>query len=213
MEQSNLDATDLLLFARVAEAGNFSRAAERLGLPKSTLSRRISDLENRLGERLLLRTTRKLTLTDFGQHILEHAQQISAEVEAASLLAQSRQAEPSGTLRVSMPGDLANLLLAPMLAQFVSQYPRIDLQVDLTPRRVDLINENIDLALRAGTLPDDATLVARRVWLYSPGLYASPAYLNENGTPDKPEDLARHRTLRVLTRQGDGAPLATQARQ
>lgn len=206
MEQSNLDATDLLLFARVAEAGNFSRAAERLGLPKSTLSRRISDLENRLGERLLLRTTRKLTLTDFGQHILEHAQQISAEVEAASLLAQSRQAVPSGTLRVSMPGDLANLLLAPMLAQFVSQYPRIDLQVDLTPRRVDLINENIDLALRAGALPDDATLVARRVWLYSPGLYAAPTYLNENGTPDKPEDLARHRTLRVLTRQGDGAP-------
>ncbi len=205
MEQSNLDATDLLLFARIVEAGSISRAAEKLRLPKSTLSRRLGELEEGLGERLLLRTTRKLSLTEFGLHILEHAQQISAEVEAASLLAQSRQAEPSGVLRVSMPGDLANLLLAPMLARFISQYPKIDLQVDLTPRRVDLVGENYDLVLRIGELPDDATLVARRVWLYSPGLYASPAYLAQAGIPETPEDLARHQTLRLLTRQGSAA--------
>ncbi|MDR3414010.1 MAG: LysR family transcriptional regulator [Formivibrio sp.] len=203
MEQSKLDATDLLLFARVAEAGSFSRAAERLKLPKSTLSRRITELENRLGERLLLRTTRKLSLTEFGMHILEHAQQISVEVEAASLLAQSRQVEPSGTLRVSMPGDLANLMLAPMLAHFVGRYPRIDLQIDLTPHRVDLVADNFDLAVRIGELQDDATLVARRVWFYSPGLYASPGYLAKAGTPQTPEDLAGHQTLRVLTRQGN----------
>ncbi len=205
MEQSNLDATDLLLFARIAETGSISRAAERLGLPKSTLSRRLTELENRLGERLLLRTTRKLSLTEFGLHILEHAQQISAEVEAATLLAQSRQAEPSGVLRVSMPGDLANQLLAPMLARFISLYPKIDLQIDLTPRRVDLVGENFDLALRIGELPDDATLVARRIWLYSPGLYASPTYLAQAGKLQTPDDLAQHNTLRVLTRQGGGA--------
>ena len=205
MEQSNLDATDLLLFAKVAEAGSFSRAAERLHLPKSTLSRRITELENRLGERLLQRTTRKLSLSEFGLHILEHAQQISAEVEAATSLAQSRQAEPSGVLRVSMPGDLANLLLAPMLAQFVGQYPRIDLHIDLTPRRVDLIGENFDLALRTGELQDDATLVARRVWLYSPSLSAAPGYLAKAGMPQTPEDLVHHRTLRVLARQGRAA--------
>lgn len=205
MEQSKLDATDLLLFARVVEAASFSRASERLGLPKSTLSRRITELENRLGERLLQRTTRKLSLTEFGAHILEHAQQISAEVEAATLLAQSRQVEPSGTLRVSMPGDLANLMLAPMLARFVALYPRVDLQIDLTPRRVDLVAENFDLAVRAGVLQDDATLVARRVWFYSPGLYASPAYLARAGTPQTPEELAGHHTLRVLMRQGNAA--------
>src|SRR3712207_4828447 len=98
----HIDPNDLLLYTRVVDASGFSRAAERLGLPKSTISRRITLLEAQLGERLLLRTTRKLTVTDFGQSVLEHARQIAAETEAAASLAQHRQAEPSGRLRISM---------------------------------------------------------------------------------------------------------------
>lgn len=196
MEQ--LDANDLLFFAAIVEAGSFSRAAERLRQPTSTLSRRLSALENRLGERLLIRTTRKLNVSDFGLSILEHARQIADEVDAINALAQSRQARPSGKLRISMPGDLANQLLAPMLAQFIRQYPDVELQIDLSPRRVDLVVEGYDLAIRVGTLADDATLVARRIWFYSPILFAAPSYLARAGTPQIPADLAQHVRLCVL---------------
>lgn len=202
----NIEPNDLLLFARVVEAHSFSRAAEQLGLPKSTVSRRVAGLEAQLGERLLLRTTRKLTLTDFGHTVLEHAQQIVAEVDAASSLAQHRQAQPSGRLRVTMPADLAGLMLAPMLADFVGQYPAISLELDLTPRRVDLIGENMDLAIRMGDLPDDASLAARRLAVFTSGLYASPGYLARHGHPPEPEALMEHDALHLLSRNGDPAP-------
>ena len=113
MEQSSdaIDPNDLLIFARVAELGSFSRAADRLGCPKSTVSRRVAGLETQLGERLLQRTTRRQQLTDFGQQLLEHARQVALEVEAVALLREQRQAAPSGRLRVSMPSDFANLFL------------------------------------------------------------------------------------------------------
>ena len=111
----DLEPNDLLLFARVVDEGSFSRAAERLNLPKSTVSRRVAALEVQLGERLLLRTTRKLTVTDFGRAVLEHAHHVVEDVTAAASLAHNRQIEPSGRLRVSMPGDMANLMLAPLL--------------------------------------------------------------------------------------------------
>ena len=120
-----LEPNDLLLFARVVEEGSFSRAAERMDIPKSTLSRRLSLLESQLGERLLLRTTRKLTLTDFGRAVLAHAQQVTAEVEAAVYLSQHRQVQPSGRLRISMPGDFANEAIIEMLAAFIRRYPRL----------------------------------------------------------------------------------------
>ena len=107
-----LEPNDLLLFAKVVEEGSFSRAASRLGLPKSTVSRRVSALESHLGERLLLRTTRRLTVTEFGQEVLTHARHVADDVDAAESLAQSRQSEPTGRLRVTMPNDLANLVLA-----------------------------------------------------------------------------------------------------
>jgi DNA-binding transcriptional LysR family regulator len=189
MPTTRLEPNDLLLFARVVDEGSFSRAGERLGLPKSTVSRRIAGLEAHLGERLLLRTTRQLTVTDFGQAVLEHAQQVTAEVEAAASLAQHRQARPSGRLRVSMPGDLASGVLGPWLADFIAQHPAISLDLDLSPRRVDLIGENFDLALRMGDLPDEASLAARRIADFSCGLYASPRYLARRGTPSEPEAL------------------------
>jgi DNA-binding transcriptional LysR family regulator len=147
---AGIEANDLLIFARVADLGSFSRAAERLGLPKSTVSRRIAWLESHLGERLLLRTTRRQSLTEFGALLLEHARQVVAEVDAVTALREHRQAVPSGRLRVSMPSDFATLLLADMLAAFVAQHPRITLELDLSPRRVDLLGEGYDIAVRMG---------------------------------------------------------------
>lgn len=194
---------DLLIFARVAEAGSFSRAAERIGLPKSTVSRRISLLEERLGERLMLRTTRRLTLTEFGNQLLEHARQVAAEVDAVKALSEYRQARPSGRLRVSMPSDFSTLLLTDMLAAFIALHPAVSLELDLSPRRVDLLGESFDLALRMGDLPDDALLAARRIAVFPGGLYAAPAYLAERGEPASPEDLLQHEGLLLLGRNGE----------
>ena len=201
MEQ--FDPNDLLIFARVAEDGSFTAAADRLDLPKSTVSRRISQLEERLGERLMVRTTRRLTLTDFGEALLEHARQMVSEIDAVKALAESRQARPSGRLRVSMPSDFANLLLTDALAAFSAMHPAVSLEVDLSPRRVDLLGESFDVAIRMGELPDDALLAARRLAVFPSGLYASPGYLAEHGDPDRPEALNSHRALRLLTRTGE----------
>jgi DNA-binding transcriptional LysR family regulator len=202
----NVAPNDLLLFARVVDEGSFSRAAERLGVPKSTVSRRLAALEAQLGERLLLRTTRKLTITDFGLAVLEHAHHVVEDVAAAASLAQNRQQKPSGRLRVTMPGDMANLVLAPLLAEFVLNYPAITLQVDLSARFVDLIGENFDVAIRMGELRDDASLAARRIAAFTGSLYAAPAYLARRGTPSEPEALMEHDTLRILSRAGDAIP-------
>ena len=208
MEQSSdaIDPNDLLIFAHVAELGSFSRAADRLGLPKSTVSRHIAGLETQLGERLLQRTTRRQQLTEFGQQLLEHARQVALEVEAVALLREQRQAAPSGRLRVSMPSDFANLFLGDMLAAFVALHPAITLELDLSPRRVDLLAEGIDVAVRIGSLPDDAWLAARRLTVFSNGLYAAPDYLAERGEPAHPDELLRHQAVRLLGGQGEPLP-------
>ncbi|HWU34117.1 MAG TPA: LysR family transcriptional regulator [Methylovorus sp.] len=200
-----LEANDLLMFARVVDEGSFSRAAERLHIPKSTLSRRMAALEAQLGERLLLRTTRKLTVTDFGNAVLAHAHQVTAEVEATLALTQHRQVEPSGRLRLSMPGDFGLDILQPLLAEFAMRYPAISLEMDISPRRVDLIGENFDVAIRMGDLPDDTSLAARRIATFGTGLYAAPAYLQKRGTPHEPEALMEHDALHLLTRRGEPA--------
>src|SRR4051794_15221701 len=137
----DIEPNDMLLFARIVEAGSFSMAAQRLDLPKSTVSRRIALLEASLGERLLQRTTRRLMLTEFGESLLEHARKVAEEVESAGALAQHRQAEPSGKLRISMPGDFANLGMTDLIARFIARYPAVSLELDLSPRRVDLVAE------------------------------------------------------------------------
>jgi DNA-binding transcriptional LysR family regulator len=202
----NLEPNDLLLFARVVDEGSFSRAAERLSVPKSTVSRRVAALEAQLGERLLLRTTRKLTVTDFGVAVLEHARHVVEDVTAAASLAHHRQIEPSGRLRVTMPGDMANLMLAPLLTEFVLKYPAITLEVDLSARFVDLIGENFDVAIRMGELRDDTSLAARHVAAFTGSLYAAPAYIARHGTPSEPEALMEHDALRLLSRAGDAMP-------
>lgn len=205
MEQLSkyLDPNDLVIFARVAELGSFSRAAERLAMPKSTVSRRVSELEQRVGERLLLRTTRRQTLTEFGQQLLEHARQVVAEVEAVHALSEHRQSAPGGRLRVSMPSDFANLLLVDALAAFVQLHPGIQLELDLSPRRVDLLGEGFDLALRVGDLASDGLLAARRLSELPTGLYASPRYLADYGNPRSPDELMQHRAVRLQAASGE----------
>ncbi len=202
----SLEADDLLLFARVMEAGSFSRAAERLHLPKSTVSRRMAALEERLGEKLLQRSTRRLALTEFGQGVLEHARVVASEVDGALALALHRQQRPRGRLKVSMPGDFAQQALPDMLARFVRDNPEVQLELDLSPRRVDLIAEGFDLAIRMGTLPEDSQLAARRLALIGTGLYASPGYLARHGEPQLPEALSSMHGLMILSRHGDAQP-------
>ncbi|MYM34384.1 LysR family transcriptional regulator [Duganella sp. FT50W] len=196
----DIDPGDLLLFARIVECGSFSLAAERVRLPKSTVSRRITLLEAKLGERLLQRTTRKLVLTEFGASLLDHAQKVADETEAAGALVQHRQVAPAGLLRVSMPADFVNGAVSAAMASFMDRYPAISLELDLSPRRVDLVAEGFDLAIRMGNLPDDATLAARRITLTSLGLYASPLYTNLRGLPEHPDDLFRHDLLSLPPR-------------
>lgn len=203
----SLDANDLILFAQVMDAGSFSRAAERCGLPKSTLSRRITQLETKLGERLLTRSTRRLAITEFGEQILDHAKRLLEETEAASAIALHRQGTPRGVLRVSLPPDFVELDLTPLLLQYASSYPEVRLELDLSPRRVDLLAERFDLAVRAASrLPDDGTLVARKLCELQNGLYASPAYLARYGTPATPADLLNHVSLGLIGGTGETLP-------
>lgn len=202
----SLDANDLILFAHIMDAGSFSKAAERTGLPKSTLSRRITALESKLGERLLTRSTRRLAITEFGERILDHARRLLEETEAASAMALHRQGTPRGVLRVSMPPDFRELDLTPLLLQYAASYPEVRLELDLSPRRVDLLAERFDLAVRAASrLPDDGTLVARKLCEMPNGLYASPAYLRRYGMPASPPELIDHVGLRLIG--GNGEPL------
>ena len=133
MEQ--LNPQDLLIYARVAEAGSFSQAALRLGLPKSTVSRRVALLEEQLGERLMVRSTRRSTFTEFGLQLLEHARQVAAEVDAVAALREHRQVQPTGRLRVSMPHEMASLLLDDMLAAFISMHPAVSRAGPVAPAR------------------------------------------------------------------------------
>lgn len=182
---------DMLVFAAVARAGSLTRAGQALGLPKSTVSRRLAALEERLGTRLLLRSTRKLSLTGAGEAFLERCQRLADDVEDALALASELAGEPRGTLRVTMVPDVGALLLVDAIARFAARYPRIALELEESARAVDLTTEPFDLAIRAGVLPD-SSLVARPLAQLESGLFASPAYLARNPPPESPAELARH---------------------
>ncbi|CVI63468.1 Transcriptional regulator, LysR family [Agrobacterium deltaense NCPPB 1641] len=205
------DPNDLMMFAAVVQQGSFKKAGERLGVPHSTISRRVIALENRLGEKLLHRTTRTITLTDFGGTVLGHAQQIAAEVEATVALVDSRTLEPSGHLRISIPTDFTSDMLASLMTRFLASYPRVLVDVDVSRRRVDLIAENFDVAVRIGDLHDDAALATRRVGTIDMGLYASPEYLDSLGVPESPAALMSHTVLHLNQRLGEPMRLRLQS--
>jgi len=182
---------DMLVFAAVARAGSLTRAGQALGLPKSTVSRRLAALEERLGTRLLLRSTRKLALTEAGEAFLERCQRLADDVDDALALASELSGEPRGTLRVSMVPDIGAMLLQETVARFSARHPRITLELEESGRYVDLTTEPYDLAIRAGALAD-SSLVARPLVQIVSGVFASPAYIAQHPPPETPADLARH---------------------
>lgn len=189
---------DMALFVEVVKARSFRRAAEAIGMPNSTLSRRISVLEKAIGLRLLHRTTRKIELTEAGQLYFERSKRIVDEARLAHEQLGEMLAQPSGVLRVSLPVDFATTFLAPQMAEFARRYPGISFEFDLTPRRVDLVAEPFDVAIRMGEQPD-SNLIARQLARLPRYLYASPRYLERSGEPSQPADLARHECLCMRT--------------
>ncbi|WP_437905452.1 LysR family transcriptional regulator [Sorangium sp. So ce327] len=180
---------EIVLFTRVVQGGSFTAAATAVGMPKSTVSRKISDLESRVGARLLQRTTRTLSLTDVGRVYYEHCVRIVAALEEAELAVSQLQSTPRGLMRVTAP--LAFSVLGPIFAEYLRLFP--DVQVDLvcTDRKVDVVEERFDLALRAGTTPD-TSLVARRLGAVRRRLVAAPEVKKALGEPNDIAELADH---------------------
>lgn len=190
------DLNDLFYFAKVVEAGGFAAAGRALGIPKSRLSRRIAELENRLGARLLQRTTRKLVLTDLGERYLRHCQAMLLEAEQAEEAVVSLTSEPRGRLRVSTPGGIA--LLPELVVSFLAAYPKVQLEVLQTNRRVDLLNEGVDVALRVRSAEDeDPALISRRLQPAQAYMVAAPELL-QGVSIDTPADLAKLPALGAL---------------
>ncbi|SDZ20585.1 DNA-binding transcriptional regulator, LysR family [Lysobacter sp. yr284] len=185
---------DMALFVEVVKAKGFRSAAEAMGMPNSTLSRRISGLEKEIGLRLLHRTTRKIELTEAGQVYFERCKRIVDEARLAHEQLGEMLAQPSGLLRVSSPVDFAVTYLAPLITEFAGLYPGITFDFDLTPRRVDMVSEPFDVAIRMGE-SENSQLIARALASLKPNLYASPGYLERSGEPYKPADLERHQCL------------------
>ena len=189
---------DMALFVEVVKARGFRHAAEAVGMPNSTVSRRISGLEKAIGLRLLHRTTRKIELTEAGQIYFERCKRIVDEARLAHEQLGELLAQPSGILRASLPVDFANIYLAPLIAEFARRYPGISFDFDLTPRLVDLVSEPFDVAIRMGK-PPDSNLIARQLANLPCYLYASSRYLEQSGEPGHPTDLSHHECLGFRT--------------
>ena len=194
MERSSVDLLDVLAFVRVAETGAFSRAAERMGMAKSILSRRVARLEKQLGARLLTRSAQGASPTDVGQAYFERAANILAELEAAQEVVAEAVTQIAGPIRMSAPLSFGVQYLAPAIAEFAAANPRVELDIALDDRVIDLIGGGFDLAMRIGSLPD-SSLIARRIAPVRRLPVASPAYLDARGRPEHPRDLSGHDIL------------------
>jgi len=187
-----LDRIDLFrIFARVVECASFTRAADTLGMPRSSVSAAVASLEARVGARLLHRTTRKISPTQDGAAFYERCLRVIADVEETEDLFRPRGAKPSGRLRVDVPGRIGRLVVAPALPAFLDEYPDIDVALGVTDRAVDLVEERVDCVLRVGPLSDSG-LIARPIGRLALVNVASPAYLARHGVPASPLDLPRH---------------------
>jgi DNA-binding transcriptional LysR family regulator len=188
------DLNDMAVFASVVQTGSFTAAGKALSLPKSNVSRRIARLEDTLNARLLERTTRKLRLTEIGQSLYHHAQRIVEEAESANSLVDSMTSSPRGILRVSASVFTGQHLLAPILPEFLKLFPEIHLHLELSNRRIDLIEEGIDVAIRIGSMKD-STMISRYLGNIRIYLYCSSDYISILGKPTRPENLIDHRLL------------------
>lgn len=195
------DINQILIFVRVTQARSFSEAARRLGMPKSTVSRKVSQLEERLGARLIHRSTRSFALTDAGRVLYERAAPAIGELAEAQLEVDDLRAEPSGVLRVSTP--VAMGAMGPIVAEYMERHPSVQIDMVCTDRQVDLIEERFDLAIRAGVLPD-SSMIVRKLGAARAILVASADYGERHGTPATPRELRDHACVHL----GVGTALA-----
>lgn len=190
----------IVAFVRVVETGSFTAAASALGLSKSQISRSVKGLEDRLGVRLLHRTTRAVTATEAGMDYFARCSRILAELEEAEQAVLHLQAAPRGTLRVSLPHSFGVRYLSPLLSEFLTRYPEMRIEASFSERRVDLVDEGYDLAVRIGSL-DDSSLIARRLGKTGRFVVGSPAYLAARGEPKSARDLRDHDCLHFSYQQ------------
>lgn len=202
------DLNDMFYFAEVVERGGFSAAARHLGLPKSKLSRRVALLEERLGVRLLQRTTRKLSVTEVGEQFLKHCVAMRDEVDAATAVVEQVHIEPRGTLRIACPVTLAQSTLGPIMPAFLARYPQVKVDMRVNNRAVDLVEEGIDVALRVRpTLDDSGSLVVKKLGMSQTFLLASPEQLQRQGSPASVHDLLRLDTVSMSAVDGKASLL------
>jgi DNA-binding transcriptional LysR family regulator len=185
-------------FVAVVEAGSFSEAGRRMDQPKSAVSRRVGELEQHLGVRLLQRTTRVVRPTDAGLDYYRRCVKILADLEEANQLVRQDQATPSGKLRVQLPIEFGMHVLGRFLIEFVRLHPEVSVELELSNRQADMIEEQLDLAIRIGAMPD-STLISRKVLSIHRGFFASPLYLERRGEPRSTDELEHHDCLRFLT--------------
>ena len=186
--------SDIAVFVQVVDAGSFTAAAEKLGLSKSVVSKYVTRLEDRLGARLLNRTTRRLSLTEVGRVFYERSQQGLREIEEAEAEVSRLQGAPRGMLRLNSPMSFGILHIAPALPEFLALYPDLSVDMSLDDRRVDLVEEGFDLAVRIGELPD-SSLLARRLGPCRHVVCGAPGYFRRHGIPRTPEDLRVHNAI------------------
>jgi DNA-binding transcriptional LysR family regulator len=197
------DLNDLYFFAAVVEHGGFSAAGRALGVPKSRLSKRVAQLEERLGVRLLQRTTRRFMVTEVGERFYAHCRAVLEEAQAAQDAVDELRAEPRGVVRLSCPVSLAQTVLAHLLPDFLEQYPKMQVRVVSGDRRVDVIGEGFDLAIRVRTkLDTDANLVVRSFGQSRTLLVASPILLDTRGRPSTPDELTVLPALSMREHEG-----------
>lgn len=206
---------NMQLFVEVARAKSFRRAADVLGMPNSTVSRRISELERDVGLRLFNRTTRQVEMTEVGRAYFESCERLIAEAQAAHQSLMNMHSQPSGVIRVSMPVDFGIVFLGPLLADFGLLYPEIRFQLDLTPAAADVVGDAVDLAIQMRE-PLEQNVIAKRLATLRTELYATPAYLKKRGVPLLPQDLLNHACLRMrdspwVVRRADGSGAETVA--
>lgn len=189
-----MDLNDVVVFERVVAEGSLTAAADRLDLPKSSISRSLARLEADLGVRLLQRTTRKLHLTEAGTIFYERSRRILEDLRSAELAVTQMQESPRGNLRITMPVELGMKFMGRVVADFMQCYPEVSIEVELSGRVVNLVEEGFDLGLRIGEFRD-SSLISRKLGLLSARFFASPVYLGKNGVPKKPEDMEKHEAL------------------
>lgn len=201
-----MDFNEVAIFIKVIQKGSFTGAAMALEMPKSTVSTKVSNLEKNLGTSLIIRSTRQIRLTPAGEAFYQRATQAIDEITAAEFAVRSENLEPQGRFRITAPVDIGNTILPSLAAAFLKKYPKVKLEMILTDRRLDFLEDDVDLAIRAGHLKD-SSLIAKKVGEVVFKIFASPKYLKENKEPSNLKDLIDHMCIQFSPLSSEGWPL------